>query len=661
MTRKFLSFLFFILFLLQNLNAQVTINQFPKNLQLYARNTTTNTANVLATGSISESTAYTSVYLEVYREGVLQNTYTQALSYISGNASFSFSVSIVAELANYNFRLYSNTNILLKETINVVAGDVYIYSGQSNMEGWGENFNEPTNPFLRSFFNTATGWELAYYNAGGIAFKSGLNIVTNLGIPVAIFNGAEGGRPIAYFQRNDVNKYDTTTNYGRLLSRLSQAEITKVRAFSFYQGEADGVNGSVYYTNLFTSFITDMLEDYNFEKTYIFQVRKGCGAGHYTNDVYEAQRQLSLSLPNTTLISTNGVLKYNDVCHYNYSNGYAILGTRLYNAIAHQIYSTGSPSGIYAPQISNPRFITADKNIIQFTLSPNTDSYTWENGVEADFAIENNTSVNVVSGSVLGNTVTLYLSGSVTVANPLLTYFGQNLYDFPFIKNQTGIGMPSFRGLPINTANVISVEDNGWTYYYYEGDINTPIFGIEKTPSGSGANTLSFSSQVSIFEGSNYFSKIAGKDATFCMNKYWNTQNSPIPNGWVNIRFFYNPISQTSFETAAANFAYNNGALYLSPTIFITANSYINPASQLYHLGFNNLSIKKLGTTATYGSYNGFDYLQNNEVIFDNITGGALIRKIQSGSGILQPGYIRFNSATQKFQGYTGIEWVDFN
>lgn len=643
---------------------QTTITSFPINNQLYARNVATNAVTISITGTVNQTTAYTSVNVKVYKENVLQNTYAQNLTYVAGSAPFSFNIQIIAELANYTFKLYSNTNVLLQEATDVVAGDVYLYNGQSNM-AYSTGFNEVAHPFLRTYRNQTSGWVSAGSTDGGIAFKSGLNILNSQNIPIAIFNQADPGKPISFFQRNDANITDATTNYGKLLNRIRDAKITKIRAFSFYQGEADGSNGQDYYITKFNSYMADLNEDYNFDKTYIFQVRKGCGATTYEQDIYEAHRKLSLTLPNTRLISTNGVQKISDNCHYNYSNGYAVLGTRLSDVILHELYNVGSFSGIYAPQISDVHFTNFSRNIIEFTLTPATDSYTWENGIEDDFVIENASSITVLSGSITNNKVRLNLSGSVTTANPLLTYFGHYLNNTPFIKNQNGIGMPSFRGLAIESPNVVTVTNGSWTYYFYEDNLTLPLFGIEKTPSGSGANTLAFNSTISIYENNSYFSKVLGKEGTFCMNNFWNTQNAPAPNGWVNIRFFYNPSIQTAFQTAAANYASNNGSTYVSPTLFITSNSILNPSIQLKYWGFQNVGINKLGTSNSYGTYLGYNYVQNNMVVLSTSTSGAIIKRVSAINGseplASDAGCLRFDNVTKKFQGWNGSQWLNLN
>src|SRR5690606_3403971 len=111
-------------------------------------------------------------------------------------------------------------------------------------------------PFIRSFGTTSANpfFSLAdrsWHYARGDALASpgavgqwGIRMANllsqQLSIPIAVFNGAEGGMPIGYFQRNDVSPDALNTNYGRLRSRLKAAGVLEsVKGLLWYQGESD--------------------------------------------------------------------------------------------------------------------------------------------------------------------------------------------------------------------------------------------------------------------------------------------------------------------------------------------------------------------------------------------------------------------------------------
>ena len=154
---------------------------------------------------------------------------------------------------------------------------------------------------------------------GQWAIRLGRRIVDTYKIPGALFNGAHGGQPINFFQRNDANPDDLTTNYGRLRRRLTAAGvISQVRGVLWYQGESDNDNASVHVAG-FTSLLQDWQSDFGTavsggSRYYVYQVRTS-PCGNTTNiNLREAQRGLGDTL-GVTLLSTNGLSGHNG-CHY---------------------------------------------------------------------------------------------------------------------------------------------------------------------------------------------------------------------------------------------------------------------------------------------------------------------------------------------------------
>ena len=90
----------------------------------------------------------------------------------------------------------------------------------------------------------------------------GRRIVDTYQAPVALINGSHGGQPISFFQRDDANPDDLTTNYGRLRQRLVAAGVMgQVRGVLWYQGEADSDNAAVHMAG-FTSLLQDWRTDF---------------------------------------------------------------------------------------------------------------------------------------------------------------------------------------------------------------------------------------------------------------------------------------------------------------------------------------------------------------------------------------------------------------
>lgn len=645
--------------------SQVNFTNFPKNKQLYKRSITTNTAEVNVSGTINSINGYASLVLKTYKNNVLINTLEESLIYNSGVANFNFTAIINAELSNYTFKLLSDTNVLLNEADEVVAGDLYIFQGQSNITFDNFSFVSPDpskNMFIRSY-NSEGIWttDIQPLTFGGIGYWFAEDIVGHQNIPVAILNGGKGSKTISFFQRNDTYKYDSATNYGRLLARFNDAGFSQndVTALIWYQGENDLGTSLMLYNYLFEQLYNDWEEDYSPDSYFVFQVHKGCGISSST-PIPEAHRQLQDIFDKVTTISTNGAAQNpNDVCHYGNTNGYNILAKRLYDIVAFRYYGTGTENGIYSPNISNLKFTNDSKTQVSFELLPATDTFTYNIGVIQDFFIENS-NVTITSLNLTDNLVTLNLSSSLIVNEPKLSYLGREQDTIPYIFNQNGIGMLSFKSIAIADSepdNVIAIDDGFWTYYYYETDLTAPIFGIEKTPTGTGANTLSITPQVSINTSTKVFNSKSLLNGTFCMARYWNITNPTLPNGWVNIRFFFDSEFKSDLENQANVFITDHSKQVISPTLYIQTEGLFDPETQIYPRGLKNISLYKSGSSINTGIYNGFDFLQLNQVQLSLMNGGSLLKTVLSN----EAGKIRYDNSTQKFQGWNGEQWLNFN
>ena len=99
---------------------------YPNYLQLFPRDRVTNTATVQVAGTESAG-GFSQAVLRVYRNGTqLGSDQLQALSYSGGTAPFSFTTTITAELAEYDFELLFRNgaaqDFSVRRTTNIVAG-----------------------------------------------------------------------------------------------------------------------------------------------------------------------------------------------------------------------------------------------------------------------------------------------------------------------------------------------------------------------------------------------------------------------------------------------------------------------------------------------------------------------------------------------------------
>jgi hypothetical protein len=429
----------------------VSVTESPQDRQLVPRDSR-NGAIVPVAGTVTDP-GVRRVQLRVSSGGRTE-------TFTSSSKSFRFTPRITAGLHEYSFELRATgpgLDRVVARRDGVVSGDVLVVQGQSNAEA--AKFNGAANaeesPYLRSFGTptsdgTISGADRVWHYATGDvtnqsgsvgqwAIRMGRKIVNTYKVPVALFNGAHGGQPISFFQRNDGNPNDLGTNYGRLRQRLQAAGVLgNVKGVLWYQGESDNDNASVHVTG-FNALLQDWRSDFGAIKYYVYQVRTSpCGTTTNMN-VREAQRQLG-DTAGVTLLSTNG-LSGHDGCHYAYIGGYREMGDHTFAVLGRDLY--GGPSAGVAPP--NPSAVTASGSQLVVQLR-STDPLTVAAGSAADFVLEGG-AVTVSSVDYQpGGKLLLTLSGPATGVTGL-TYQG-HLGAGPWITNATGTGLLAFK-LPV--------------------------------------------------------------------------------------------------------------------------------------------------------------------------------------------------------------------
>jgi len=344
---------------------------------------------------------------------------------------------------------------------DLVAGDVYVVQGQSNAvaQQFSGDANVNQGPFLRSFgtrtSNAATTaadttWYVAEGNqgfgpgaVGQWSLRLGRLLIDAHQVPIAIVNGAHGGQPITFFQRNDGDPEDLATNYGRLLTRMRVASLADgVRAILFYQGESDQSDATGHHDG-WIALREDWLEDYpTVERFYVTQIRRGCGGAV---ELREVQRGFADTFANVSVMSTTG-LDGHDGCHYAYEVGYAELGERYAALLTRDLYGGDDSPDIDAPNPETAAFSNPQGTQIVVTVRDAASTLSWDQGAHQHFALEGS-SVVVTGGSASGAQITLELSGDGSGASGL-RYIGHP-GPGPWVRNATGVGLLAFAGLSI--------------------------------------------------------------------------------------------------------------------------------------------------------------------------------------------------------------------
>ena len=311
--------------------------------------------------------SFDSMAVKLYKNNNLINSFDNSLNYQNGVAPFNFQININSELSKYSVEIFTIKNgsqQQIGDINDIVAGDVFVIQGQSNATALA--YNGSSNSYLSDYIRVFSGghrsssgllsdvqWhygqgdgnEDSSGNTGQWGLVLAKKIIDELQIPIAIFNGADGGKPISFFQRPADYQSSTSSNYGRLYYRLNKTGLKdSVRAILWSQGEADSFSNGLStsaYKIAFNGLKNSWLDDYqSVEKIFIFQTRDcDCGtssSGRKT--IKEAQRQLAEDYSNIYIMGTSGISVHSDNCHFPFSLGYESFGQRIFKPLMSHIY-----------------------------------------------------------------------------------------------------------------------------------------------------------------------------------------------------------------------------------------------------------------------------------------------------------------------------------
>ncbi len=497
----------------------VQVDEFPTNFQLYPRDLQTNQAQVPISGTVI-GTGVSAITLTVERDDVLLQTITETVVYASSSDTpqFSFTIPVTAELANYDFDLKINrrgVEIDISSAVSVVAGDAYIINGQSNstaadfLSNEYHEFDADKNQWVRTFGDSSEwesvsisddNWYIGNGNSGtfgnnvsiyatpasvgqwGMAF--GISLTQQTQVPVAIVNGGHPGKSIdwfapgAQFYYDGPDNYNTFYNYGRLYRRMTAAGLDQnVRGILWYQGEANVFANN--YDQGFESLYTAWTRDFpGFEQIYMFQVRDSTCLDvdqGYSGEIQESIRTMGDFYDKVTPVSTNAINGH-DGCHYFYTDGYEVVGERIYELVLHDLYGETSLSAngnFYAPNIRYAYFNpNNDQEIILVTRNV-SDDLSVDDGAWDDFAINTFPGQLTVTQVVAdGNVLTATLNQSPN-ANPswmYISYFGRP-ESGPWITNTRGIGLLAFDFVEVWDEPPTVVTPTGFTTMITENQL----------------------------------------------------------------------------------------------------------------------------------------------------------------------------------------------
>lgn len=443
---------------------QINFTEIPQNLHFYARDDN-NKANISLSGNVIQA-GFDSIKVSLLRNNILQNKYSLKLNYINGKASFSFQIPIISEFAEYSISIYLDNTFIIKRD-SIVCGDVFIINGQSNSHPYGNLAYK--NEYWRSFgqhtnydnynaadtaFGLATGW--GWYNmpfaVGAWGIEIQRLITSSYNVPVLILNGGSGGSSIEYNLRDDNNRQNLTTTYGRLLYRATKAGLAnKVKAIMWHQGESNSYS-SIYlnYSTYFDKLYKAWKEDYaGIKKIYVFQIHQGCG-GDAQTEIREIQRNFEKKYSDVNVMSTVG-LSGHDGCHYT-NIGYNQMASWIYPLIARDFYNSNDTNDILPPNVSRIYYLDKYQTKIGIDFSQKINYPADLNGQSLkNYIYFDTTTYGCVKDAYKSGDKSVLLELNSSSGFKKLTYLPNlyynnttTIYEGPWITGLRGVGALSF-------------------------------------------------------------------------------------------------------------------------------------------------------------------------------------------------------------------------
>jgi hypothetical protein len=477
---------------------------------------------VVASNETYES--FDSMTVKLYKNNNLINSFDNLLNYQNGVAPFNFQMNINSELSKYSVKIFTNKNgsqQQIGDVNDIVAGDIFVIQGQSNATAlaYSGSSNSYLSDYIRVFsgghrtssgllsdvqwhYGQGDGNEDSKGNTGQWGLVLAKKMVDQLEIPIAIINGADGGKPVSFFQAPSDYKSSTNSNYGRLYYRLNEMGLKDaVRAVLWSQGEADSFQNGLTtnaYKISFNSLKNSWLTDYkNIEKIYIFQTRD-CDCGTVLSGrlkIKEAQRQLADEYENIYIMGTSGITVHSDNCHFPFSSGYESFGQRIFKPVMSHIYGNNyeeeiDPPHIVSASLTDTQTLKIETNQNLFLNTNNTNNLLSK--IQSDFVLTDANGVTITSFNIENKSLVLGLSANPG-ANPKISFNGKYSGVENNITNSVGLEMVCFSYFSITGGsgdtggNVSADQDKKPAIVFVENGNADPFNGMIYRSSVGGA------------------------------------------------------------------------------------------------------------------------------------------------------------------------------
>ena len=486
--KPFLLFIFLSCFGIQAYSQRiysVIFNQLPKDMQLYARDNN-NMAEVPISG-YKEIPGWNYFSVITYRNGVRVG-YTKSVLNYAGKSSATFDLrpKIKAEMADYSFEVFAcrqADSLSMVTRTDIVAGDFYVISGQSNgaatiFGGWSSKYCRTIGRIPDSSPAIGAGdtlwipaaWSWTYVGAWGMQLQR--SILEKYGIPTCVINGSLPGAKISQFlDRDAVTPSAPTSLYGLLLNRVSKAKPTRIRGFFWYQGEQEAIEGITTYEQQFRQLYSYWEKDYTMVDEFIV-MQINVFWSPVAGQIRDFQRRSKYLFAKTEHYSTLGLPVSDDGIHY-LIDGYQILGQRLFEFLGPKHYGS-TDAEVSCADVKKIFYSSADKTKITMVFDegqklkwPADTSIKGTNGSPVTMSSrnffyldgDNSKPASVKSGEAAGNRVTLTMNEAVKAKTinylPIVKPENVSVFRGPYITNSRGLWIFSFENVAIYDALAI--------------------------------------------------------------------------------------------------------------------------------------------------------------------------------------------------------------
>jgi len=373
---------------------------------------------VVHSGTLAE--AADSVFVRLFADGRLIRTETAK---VGPDRKYSLAVKVEAGLVKYRTEFGSKTGdreSILHTAGNLVCGDVFLISGQSNAVATDFGKGPPPAPseWVRTFGATTTdpkGSRLKLWAPAEARSPGGKSEIGYWGMEL-------GGTRIDQHQRDAADPESVGTIYGRLLWRVRAAGLAHgVRGILWHQGESDqgadgpgGGYGWETYRTAFHELAAAWQEDYpNLRHIHLFQIwPRACSMGRDGSDdrLREVQRTLPRDFSRAAVMSTLGIRPPGG-CHYP-AAGYAEFARLIAPLVERDHYGRTFAEPIAPPNLVRAAFTGADRAAIALEFDQ---PVVWLPAAAEEFRLDGRPG-RVRAGSVQGNVLTLVLAEPGPVA-----------------------------------------------------------------------------------------------------------------------------------------------------------------------------------------------------------------------------------------------------